>query len=96
MAGTVEPGGSSLQRQVLNLLQSVDYAPVTAAGMLQQLGLSRDSENALAEAIDALIAGGRLRQDKRGRLKPRGSIGTVTGSLRKITSGAAYVIPSER
>ena len=96
MAGTVEPGGSSLQRQVLNLLQSVDYAPVTAAGMLRQLGLSRDSENALAEAIDALIAGGRLREDKRGRLKPRGSIGTVTGSLRKITSGAAYVIPSER
>jgi ribonuclease R len=96
MERTGETGGSSLQRQILNLLQSVDYAPMTAVEMSRQLGLGRESETALAEAIDALITGGRLRQDKRGRLKPRGSVGTVTGTLRKITSGAAFVIPSER
>lgn len=96
MAASDDTGGGSLQRQILSLLQAADYAPMTAAEMSRQLGLNRNSETALADAIEALISGGRLRQDKRGRLKPRGSIGTVTGTLRKITSGAAFVIPSEK
>ena len=96
MTGTGESGGSSLQRRILRILQAVDYAPMTAAELFRQLGAEECSEAELSEAIAALQNGGRLRVDKRGRLKPRGSVGTVTGVLRKITSGAAFVIPGER
>lgn len=89
-------GGSSLQQRILTAVQSVDYAPITAKELRQQLGVERDELEEFAEAITALVSGGRLREDKRGRLKPRGSLGTITGVLRKITSGAAYVIPSQR
>ncbi|MGV2336181.1 MAG UNVERIFIED_CONTAM: hypothetical protein LVR18_19440 [Planctomycetaceae bacterium] len=71
-------------------------APITAKELRQQLGVERHELEAFAEAVTALVSGGRLREDKRGRLKPRGSLGTITGVLRKITSGAAYVIPSQR
>jgi ribonuclease R len=89
-------GGSSLQQRILTAVQAVDYAPITAKELRQQLGVERSELEAFAEAVAALVSGGRLREDKRGRLKPRGSIGTVTGVLRRITSGAAYVIPAQR
>lgn len=88
--------GSSLQQRILTAVQSVDYAPITAKELRQQLGVERHELEAFTEAVTALVSGGRLREDKRGRLKPRGSLGTITGVLRKITSGAAYVIPSQR
>jgi len=89
-------GGSLLQQRILTAVQAVDYAPITAKELRQQLGVDRGELEEFAEAVAALVAGGRLREDKRGRLKPRGSIGTVTGVLRRITSGAAYVIPGQR
>ncbi|MFM7056571.1 MAG: ribonuclease R [Planctomycetota bacterium] len=89
-------GGSSLPQQILTAVQAVDYVPITAKELRQQLEVRREELEDFAAAITTLVAGGRLREDKRGRLKPRGSIGTITGVLRRITSGAAWVIPSQR
>lgn len=89
-------GGSLLQQRILTVVQAVDYVPIPARELRQQLGLGRGESEEFAEALGALVSAGRLREDKRGRLKPRGSIGTVTGVLRRITSGAAFVIPTQR
>ena len=50
----------------------------------------------LGAAVEELIEQGRIREDRHGRLRPRGLLGTVRGVVRRLPSGAGWVIPSEK
>ncbi len=81
---------------ILAEISEVAYTPVTAAVLAKAMQVSKNSLREFREAIEVLIESGRLRQDKQGRLRPRGSAGLVPGILRKISSGAAFVIPTQK
>lgn len=87
---------TSFEDQILAAVSEVDYRPVTQAILAKSLFVKkkalRDFQNSLADLIEA----GKLRQDKQGRIRPAGTSGLVSGVLRKISSGAAFVIPTER
>jgi ribonuclease R len=57
--------------------------------------IPKPQQRSFHDAVAALIESGRVRQDKQGRLRVRGSgSGNVTGTVRKIASGAGFVIPT--
>ncbi|MEI7700930.1 MAG: hypothetical protein WCK86_14120 [Planctomycetia bacterium] len=86
----------TLEAAILRAMMDFEYHPVTASALAGKMQLEQAVAEEFREAIEGLIAAGRIRQDKHGRMKLRGASGTVTGILRKISSGAAFVIPSER
>jgi ribonuclease R len=87
---------TSFEDQILAAVNAADYRPVTQAMLARSLDVRKKALSEFREALSILIDAGKLRQDKQGRLRPRGSTGLVSGVLRKISSGAAFVIPAER
>jgi ribonuclease R len=91
-----EPHVQALINAVLAEVNAIDYTPVPLSILAKSLSIRKPQFPAFKEAIASLIDSGRVRQDKKGRLRPRGSIGLISGVLRKISSGAGFVIPSEQ
>ena len=91
-----EPNVQGLITAVLAEVNAIDYTPVPLSILAKSLSIRKPQFPAFKEAIASLIDSGRIRQDKKGRLRPRGSIGLISGVLRKISSGAGFVIPSEQ
>ena len=87
---------TSFEDQVLAAVNAADYRPVTQAILARSLDVKKKALRDFRDSLANLIEAGKLRQDKQGRLRPQGSSGLVSGVLRKISSGAAFVIPSER
>ncbi|MEY4188562.1 MAG: Ribonuclease, partial [Planctomycetota bacterium] len=87
--------GRSLESLILTKLLAVDYQPVTPGVLARQLQLSRDQGQQFRETLTTLLESGRARQDKHGRIKPRGSTGSATGIVKRIQSGAGWVIPQQ-
>lgn len=87
---------TSFEDQILAVVNGADYRPVTLAILARLLDVKKKALRDFRDSVANLIEAGKLRQDKQGRLRPRGSSGLVSGVLRKISSGAAFVIPSER
>ena len=85
----------SLESQILAKLLAVDYQPVTPGVLARQLQLNREQGDDFRNTLATLLETGRARQDKHGRIKPRGSVGTTTGLVRRISSGAGWVIPHQ-
>ncbi len=87
---------SDYETAILAEISDVAYTPVTSAVLAEAMQVRKKSLREFRETLEVLIESGRLRQDKQGRLRPRGSTGLIAGVLRKISSGAAFVIPSEK
>ena len=87
---------SNYETAILAEISEVAYTPVTSAVLAKAMQVSKKSLREFREAIEALIESGRIRVDKQERLRPRGSAGLVPGILRKISSGAAFVIPAQK
>ncbi len=87
---------SSLESQILAIVNAIDYAPVTTSILAKSMQITKSQFSEFNDVLATLIESGRIRQDKKGRLRPRGSAGLVSGILRKISSGAAFVIPSQK
>ncbi len=87
---------TSFEDQILSAVNAVDYRPVTQAILARSLDVKKKALRDFRESLSNLIDAGKLRQDKQGRLRPRGSTGLVSGVLRKISSGAGFVIPTDQ
>jgi ribonuclease R len=87
---------TSMETLILAEINAVDYRPVTSSVFAKSMKISKKGLRDFRDALATLIESGRIRQDKQGRLRPRGSGGLISGVLRKITSGAAFVIPQEQ
>lgn len=86
----------SLESQVLAVLNAIDYVPVTTSILAKSMQITKAQFPEFKEVLATLIEAGRIRQDKKARLRPRGDTGLVSGVLRKISSGAAFVIPKTK
>ena len=87
---------SNFETAILAEISDVAYTPVTSAVLAKAMLVSKKSLREFREALETLIESGRLREDKQGRLRPRGSASLIAGILRKISSGAAFVIPAQK
>ena len=86
----------NLKKRVLRTLLAVEYHPMTLQQLAAVLRVRGDQLPLLGAAVEELIEQGRIREDRHGRLRPRGLLGTVRGVVRRLPSGAGWVIPSEK
>ncbi|MEZ6039818.1 MAG: ribonuclease R [Planctomycetaceae bacterium] len=87
---------SSMEENIKDLLSSDEYRPIVAQELARKLRVSKKSMPTFRETLDRLIAGGHVREGKKGRLRLRPSAGFISGVVKKIASGAGFVIPNER
>ena len=87
---------SSLESQILTIVNAIDYAPMTTSILAKSMQITKPKFHDFKDALADLIESGRIRQDKKGRLRARGDAGLIAGVLRKISSGAAFVIPAKK
>lgn len=81
--------------QILAFVNSIEYRPVTQAILARSIDVKKKGLGEFRDSMARLMEAGKIRQDKQGRIRVCSSSGLVAGVLRKISSGAAFVIPSE-
>ncbi|MEZ6126173.1 MAG: ribonuclease R [Planctomycetaceae bacterium] len=80
---------------VIEYLSDPGYRPIDVGTLAAKMRVSKKSQPEFRRLVDALISSGRVREGKKGRLQVRASAGFVTGVVKKISSGAAFVIPGQ-
>ncbi len=86
---------TSFEDQIMAVVSEIDYRPVTQAILAKSIDVKKKALRDFRDSLANLIEAGKLRQDKQGRIRVRGTSGLVSGVLRKISSGAGFVIPTE-
>lgn len=87
---------SKLEDQIIELLSDSAYRPIDAGAVSKKMGITKRRFGGFQEALDSLIDAGKVREGQRGRLQLKAAAGFVTGVVKKISSGAGFVIPNER
>jgi ribonuclease R len=83
------------EQHIIEYLSRPDYAPVKPTKLAARLHLPKNLVPQYAAAVDRLIASGRVREGRKGKLHLASSTGLIAGILKRISSGAAFVIPHE-
>ena len=86
---------SKLKDQIIELLSDPAYHPMDQVAVSKKLRVSRKGMKKFRATVEELVSSGHLRQGKKGSLRLKTAAGFVTGVVRKINSGAAFVIPNE-
>ncbi len=84
-----------LEQRIVDYLSQVGYQPLKAQALAKRLKLPKGELEALRHALDRLIGAGKLHEGKKGRLRLKVAPGLIAGILRKISSGAGFVIPHD-
>ena len=87
---------SKLEDQIIEHLSEPRYRPIDAGALAKKLRISKKGRSRYQTAIESLISAGKVREGKKGRLQLKAAAGFVTGVVKKIKSGAAFVIPNEK
>ncbi len=87
---------NELQENILRCLGAEEYHPVVAQELSRRLSVKKKNMAEFRQAVEDLAAAGKIRIGKKGRIRLSASSGFIAGVVRKISSGAAFVIPSER
>ncbi len=86
---------SKLRDQIIEFLSDPKYRPLDQLAVSKKLRVSKKGLKKFRAAISELIESGEVREGKKGRLRLKTTAGFVTGVVRRISSGAAFVIPHE-
>ena len=86
---------SRIKDQIIELLSEPNCRPIDLVAVSKKLRVSRKGMKKLEAAVEELVSSGQLRQGKKGRLRLKTTAGFVTGVVRRITGGAAFVIPED-
>jgi len=86
---------SKIREQIIELLSDPKYRPLEPLAVSKKLQVAKKGMKKFRSTVDELIESGQIREGKKGRLSLKTTAGFVTGVVRKITSGAAFVIPHE-
>jgi ribonuclease R len=87
---------TNLEQQVLDTLTKPDYKPIKAAGLAKRLKITKKNMPDFRSAMDRLAEKGRVKETKKGLLRPREAPGMVVGIIKRISSGVGFLIPHER
>ena len=86
---------SKLEDQIIEHLTDPKYRPIDAGAIAKKLRISKKGMAKYRAAVDSLVSSGKVRQGKKGRLRLKASAGFISGVVKKISSGAAFVIPHD-
>ena len=86
----------SFDDHILATVNAIAYRPVTQAILARSLDIKKKGLRDFRDSLARLMEAGKIRQDKQGRIRICASSGLVSGVLRKVSSGAAFVIPTEQ
>ena len=87
---------SKIENQIIELLSAPGYRPIDSGAVAKKLKVTKKKMAGFRDTIATLVEEGRLREGKKGRLRLKTAAGFVSGTVKKINSGAAFVIPSEK
>ncbi len=86
---------SDLECRILDVLSEPGVKPLRPAALAKRLNLTKKQLPEFREALQELVASRRVKEGKKGRLRPRHSAGLVEGIVKRISSGAGYLRPHE-
>ncbi|MDG2128972.1 MAG: ribonuclease R [Fuerstiella sp.] len=86
---------SKLEDQIIEHLSGPKYRPIDSGALAKKLRVSKKGMPKFRAVVGTLESAGKIRQGKKGRLQLKAAAGFVTGIVKKINSGAAFVIPNE-
>lgn len=86
---------SKLEDQIIEFMTDARYRPIDGGALAKKLRVSKKGMSRFRTVVENLISSGQIRQGKKGRLTLKVSAGFVAGVVKKISSGAAFVIPNE-
>ena len=86
---------SKLRDQIIELLSAQDYRPLDSLSISKKLQVTKKGKKKFHSAIDELVESGQVRKGKKGCLRLKTTVGFVTGVVRRIKGGAAFVIPAD-
>ncbi len=81
--------------QIIAFLSEPNYRPIDVSALSKKLGIGKKGASKFQAAVDELVQAGRIREGKKGRLQLKTAEGFVTGVVKKISSGSAFLIPHE-
>jgi ribonuclease R len=84
-----------MEEKIKTALSSESYRPVVAQALAKLMKVSKKAMPEFRSTLEAMISGGQIREGKKGRLRLKPSAGFIAGVVRKIASGAAFIIPTE-
>lgn len=87
---------SQMETRILDVLGSKEYRPVVAADLAKILRITKRGMPEFRQALERIAAAGKIRVGKKGRIRLKSAFGLITGIVKKIGSGAAFVIPAEK
>jgi ribonuclease R len=86
---------SDLERRILDALSEPGAKPMRAAALARRLTLTKNQIPEFREALAKLVETKRLREGKKGRLRPRHVPGLIAGVVKRVSTGAGFVLPHE-
>ena len=86
---------SKLEDKIIEHLTDPKYRPIDAGAIAKKLRISKKQMANFRNAVESLVSAGKVRQGKKGRLRLKASAGFVGGVVKKVSSGAAFVIPHD-
>ncbi|MBL8820545.1 MAG: ribonuclease R [Planctomyces sp.] len=85
-----------METRILEVLASKEYRPVVAADLAKMLRVTKKGMAEFRLALENIAAAGKIRVGKKDRIRLKSSAGLISGIVKKISSGAAFVIASEK
>ncbi len=86
---------SKLEDQIIEHLSDPKYRPIDSGALAKKLRVNKKNMPAFRSELNSLVSDGKIREGKKGRLQLKAASGFVTGIVKKISSGAAFVIPND-
>ncbi len=86
---------SKLRDQIIELLSAPDYRRMDPLSVSKKLQVTKKGMKIFRVVVDELVESGQVRKGKKGRLQLKTTAGFLTGVVRRINSGAAFVIPDK-
>jgi ribonuclease R len=84
---------SDLERRILDVLNEPSVKPLRAAAIARRLNVTKKQLPEFREALRQLLESRRLKEGKKGRLRPRHSAGLIEGIIKRVSTGAGYLRP---
>ncbi|MCA9115220.1 MAG: RNB domain-containing ribonuclease, partial [Planctomycetaceae bacterium] len=86
---------SEREQQILDFLLQPSYRPLDRAAVIRRLKLDAAEHEEFHAALDGLIDSKRVRENRKGLLRPRISGGTIAGIVRRTRAGDGYFVAHE-
>jgi ribonuclease R len=86
---------SDLERRILDVLSEPGVKPLRPAALARRLKLTKKQLPEFRETLQQLLESRRVKEGKKGGLRPRHSPGLIEGIVKRIGSGAGYLRPHE-